>query len=113
MAVAAGGGVRNDDIADIVASTRDFVRTEVLPVDDQFDGDVTRAGGDNLRERLQDGARRHRLLAPHAPVEYGGLGLSMTQRARVFEAAGYSLFGPLAINAAAPDEGNVHLLSHA
>jgi acyl-CoA dehydrogenase len=30
----------------------------------------------------------------------------------VFEAAGYSLLGPLALNCAAPDEGNIHLLGH-
>jgi alkylation response protein AidB-like acyl-CoA dehydrogenase len=30
----------------------------------------------------------------------------------VFEAAGYSLFGPVALNIAAPDEGNVHMLAH-
>ena len=36
----------------------------------------------------------------------------MCDRAPVFEAAGYSLFGPLALNIAAPDEGNVHLLAH-
>lgn len=34
----------------------------------------------------------------------------MTDRVPVFEAAGYSLFGPTALNIAAPDEGNVHLL---
>ena len=34
----------------------------------------------------------------------------MRGRAPVFEAAGYSLFGPLALNCAAPDEGNMHLL---
>ena len=37
----------------------------------------------------------------------------MVDRAPVFEAAGrYSLFGPMALNIAAPDEGNVHLLAH-
>ncbi|MGY1638711.1 acyl-CoA dehydrogenase family protein [Geodermatophilus sp. SYSU D00742] len=100
------------DVADLVARTREFVREVVLPVEDRFDGDVTAAGGDDLRRELQDGARRRGLLAPHAPVDVGGLGLSMVQRARVFEAAGYSVFGGLAINAAAPDEGNVHLLAH-
>jgi hypothetical protein len=34
----------------------------------------------------------------------------MRDRAAVFEAAGYSLFGPLALNVAAPDEGNMHML---
>lgn len=52
------------------------------------------------------------LPSPHAPVEYGGLGLGMVDRSPVFEAAGWSLFGPLAMNINAPDEGNVHLLAH-
>src|SRR6266508_462387 len=34
----------------------------------------------------------------------------MTERARVFGAAGYARFGALSLNAAAPDEGNMHLL---
>ncbi|SEP05426.1 acyl-CoA dehydrogenase family protein [Trujillonella endophytica] len=100
------------DVPQLVERTREFVRTEVLPVEDRFDGDVTAAGGDDLRRQLQAGARERGLLTPHAPVELGGLGLSMVGRARVFEAAGTSLFGGLAINAAAPDEGNVHLLAH-
>ncbi|MGK5114631.1 acyl-CoA dehydrogenase family protein [Geodermatophilus sp. CPCC 205506] len=110
--VPAGTSGAGPDVADIVARTREFVREAVLPVEDRFDGDVTAAGGDDVRRRLQGEARARGLLAPHAPGEYGGLGLSMTQRARVFEAAGYSLFGAMAINAAAPDEGNVHLLTH-
>ncbi|HEX2074880.1 MAG TPA: acyl-CoA dehydrogenase family protein [Geodermatophilus sp.] len=110
--VPAGTGGAEPDVADLVTRTREFVRDVVLPVEDRFDGDVTLAGGDGLRRELQAEARGRGLLAPHAPVEYGGLGLSMTQRARVFEAAGYSLFGGMAINVAAPDEGNMHLLAH-
>ena len=45
-----------------------------------------------------------------SPPEYGGHGLDMRGRAVVFEEAGWSLFGPLALNIAAPDEGNMHLL---
>jgi acyl-CoA dehydrogenase len=44
------------------------------------------------------------------PEAWGGLGLDLRGQAVVFEEAGYSLFGPLAINGAAPDEGNMHLL---
>jgi alkylation response protein AidB-like acyl-CoA dehydrogenase len=43
-------------------------------------------------------------------VEYGGLGCDMREMAIVFEAAGYSLLGPQALNCNAPDEGNMHLL---
>jgi alkylation response protein AidB-like acyl-CoA dehydrogenase len=100
------------DVERLVEQTRTFVRADVVPIEDRHDGDVTLAGGDDLRRRLQGQARELGLLSPHAPVEFGGLGLSMSQRAGVFEAAGYSLFGAMAINAAAPDEGNMHLLAH-
>lgn len=100
------------DIGDLVVRTRDFVRRVVIPVDDEFDGDISAAGGDALRARLQGAARAAGLLTPHGPVEYGGLGLSMSERAPVFEEAGYSLFGPVALNINAPDEGNIHLLAH-
>ena len=49
------------------------------------------------------------LLAPHVGADYGGLGLNNVGRAVVFEEAGYSLLGPLAIHIFAPDEGNMHL----
>ena len=43
-------------------------------------------------------------------VEYGGLGLNNVGKAVVFEEAGYSLLGPVAMHIFAPDEGNMHLL---
>jgi alkylation response protein AidB-like acyl-CoA dehydrogenase len=100
------------EVTDLVERTREFIREVVLPVEDGHGGDIDAAGGDTLRVRFQAEAAKRELLAPHAPVEYGGLGLTMSDRAPVFEAAGYSLFGPTALNIAAPDEGNVHLLSH-
>ncbi|MBZ5734759.1 acyl-CoA dehydrogenase family protein [Nocardioides sp. TRM66260-LWL] len=103
---------RAAEIEALVARTRTFVREVVLPVEDAHDGDVEAAGGETLRVRLQAAAREAAVLAPHAPVEFGGLGLSMVERAAVFEEAGYGLFGPLATHVAAPDEGNVHLLDH-
>ncbi len=69
-------------------------------------------GGDELRVEMQAAAKDAGVFAPHAPVEYGGHGLSMSDRAPVFEEAGYSLFGPIALNLGAPDEGNVHMLAH-
>src|SRR6185436_6683632 len=59
---------------------------------------------------LRDQARAAGIFTPHMPVEYGGLGLDMRGVSVVFEAAGRSLVGPLALNCAAPDEGNMHLL---
>lgn len=97
-------------VPDLTARTREFVRQHVLAVDDEFDGDVEAAGGETLRLRLQHEARQAGLLTPHGPQEYGGLGLGMLDRAPIFEEAGYSLFGPMALNINAPDEGNIHLL---
>jgi acyl-CoA dehydrogenase len=96
-----------DSLADQV---RDFVRDAVLPIEDAHDGDIEAAGGDRLRLDLQAEARARGVFAPHAPPSYGGLGMSMVERTAAFEEAGYSLFGPLALNIAAPDEGNLHLL---
>lgn len=100
------------DVQRLTERTRSFVREAVLPVEDAHDGDISAAGGDTLRAELQQAAKGAGVFAPHAPVEYGGYGLEMADRAPVFEEAGYSLFGPTALNIAAPDEGNVHMLAH-
>src|ERR1700736_713346 len=65
---------------------------------------------DELRRELQALARKAGLLAPQLSREFGDHGLSFRQTATVLRAAGYSLLGPLALNVAAPDEGNMHLL---
>ena len=96
--------------SDIAARTRAFVETHVIGIEDEVDGDISALDGEKLRSDLQEKARLAGVFAPHAPREYGGLGLNLTDRAPVFEAAGRSLFGPMAVNINAPDEGNVHLL---
>ncbi|MBV9819340.1 MAG: acyl-CoA dehydrogenase family protein [Solirubrobacterales bacterium] len=98
---------------DSVARTRDlvadFVRDVVIPAEGR---DAAEHGLDEgLRAELQDAARRAGVFAPHVAAEYGGLGLDVRGQAVVFEEAGYSLLGPQALNCAAPDEGNMHLLS--
>ncbi|WP_280339539.1 acyl-CoA dehydrogenase family protein [Nocardia neocaledoniensis] len=102
----------SDEVRQLVERTGDFIRGVVVPLDDANDGDIAAAGGDALRRDLQQQAKAAGIFAPHAPVEFGGLGLGMSDRAPVFEEAGYSLFGPTALNIAAPDEGNVHMLAH-
>lgn len=65
---------------------------------------------DELRRELNALARSHGLLTPQAAPRWGGKGLTHLGRAVVFEAAGYSPLGPIAMHCAAPDEGNMHLL---
>lgn len=87
---------------------RGFIADSVIPLEQEaLAGGVT----DELRIRLQGLARAAGLLAPQAPAEYGGGGASFVTTAVLLEEAGYSLLGPLAMNCAAPDEGNIHLLS--
>ncbi|QRY62528.1 acyl-CoA dehydrogenase family protein [Gordonia sp. PDNC005] len=100
------------EVVELVARTELFINEHVLPVENEFRGDVTAAGGDDLRRDLNAKAKAAGVFAPHAPVEFGGLGLSMSDRAPVFEAAGRSTFGPVALHIGAPDEGNVHMLAH-
>ncbi|MGH7985897.1 MAG: acyl-CoA dehydrogenase family protein [Candidatus Binataceae bacterium] len=65
---------------------------------------------ESLRREMVDKARTAGLLSPHAPKEFGGLGLDHRGMAVVFEAAGWSPLGALALNIQAPDEGNTNLL---
>ncbi|WP_327341917.1 acyl-CoA dehydrogenase family protein [Streptomyces europaeiscabiei] len=96
-------------VAQLAASTSAFVRDVVIPAERACGGSVHDAPED-LRQTLQKGAREAGVFAPHVPTRWGGHGLDLRGQAVVFEAAGYSLLGPLALNCAAPDEGNTHLL---
>lgn len=97
------------ELEELKERTRRFVRDVVIPAEARDVGDGH--GVDPaLRAELQQQARAAGLFAPHVPREYGGLGLDMRGRSVVFEEAGYSVLGPQALNCAAPDEGNMHLL---
>jgi acyl-CoA dehydrogenase len=98
-----------DDLQSLGTRVREFVQDEIIPfeVDPRWSD---HGPSDELRTQLNELARRRGLLAPQVSKEYGGLGLSHVGRAVVFEAAGYSILGPIALNCAAPDEGNMHLL---
>ena len=57
-------------------------------------------------------ARDWGLWLPHMPKAYGGMGLGHVAMAAVSAEAAKSGFGPYALNAQAPDEGNMHTLLH-
>jgi len=99
----------DSDTAELARRTAEFVREVVLPIEEKHSG-ILHDASDDLRRELQEHARNAGVFAPSVTREWGGLGLDMRSQAVVFEEAGYSLFGPLAINGAAPDEGNMHLL---
>ncbi|WP_411088907.1 acyl-CoA dehydrogenase family protein [Streptomyces sp. 061-3] len=93
--------------ADLARRTADFVREVVIPAEEQHRG-IARS--ENVRIGLQRAAKDAGVFAPHVGAQFGGHGLDMRGRAAVFEESGYSLLGPLAMNIAAPDEGNMHML---
>jgi acyl-CoA dehydrogenase len=87
-----------------------FIRDKAVPYEnDPRQG--PHGPSEALRRELVGLAREAGLLSPHGPTEYGGLGLDHRAMAVVFEAAGWSTLGPLALNIQAPDEGNVNLLN--
>ncbi|SHK16463.1 acyl-CoA dehydrogenase [Pseudonocardia thermophila] len=95
------------EVAKLAERTAQFVREVVIPIEEEHGGVVP---SEEVRVQLQSAAREAGVFAPHVSPEYGGHGLDMRGRAVVFEEAGYSLLGPLALNIAAPDEGNMHML---
>ena len=97
------------ELHELQQRVRSFIADEVVPL--ERDARLTPHGpADALRRELQAKARAAGLLAPHVALEYGGLGLSHFGKAVVFEEAGCSPLGPVALNIFAPDEGNMHLL---
>lgn len=85
-----------------------FVREVVIPAEPP----VGIALDDATRRELQERAREWGVFAPHVASQWGGLGLGLEDWSPVFQAAGYSPIGPVAINCMAPDEGNMYLLEH-
>jgi acyl-CoA dehydrogenase len=99
------------ELRDLRQRVRDFIRSEAValePAEREEEG-LPPDGLTALRQK----ARQARLFAPHLPRELGGLGLDTIGMCVVFEEAGYSPLGPLALHCAAPDEGNMHLLLRA
>lgn len=81
-----------------------FVRDEVVPYERREH--VSFADIQSMRQK----AREAGVYGPQLPREFGGLGLGTLGMCVVFEQAGRSLLGPVALHCAAPDEGNIHLL---
>lgn len=88
---------------------RAFVADKVIPLENDPRQNA-HGPSDSLRAELITRARAAGLLTPHASREMGGQGLSHAAKVVVFEEAGYSPLGPIALNIHAPDEGNIHLM---
>jgi acyl-CoA dehydrogenase len=95
------------------AKVRTFVDEVVRPAE--------RRAGEERWERdqwiaavieMRKAAHKEGLWLPHMPKAWGGMGLGHVAMAAVSAEAARSRMGPFALNAQAPDEGNMHTLLH-
>jgi acyl-CoA dehydrogenase len=92
--------------------TRAFVEEHVLPLESD-PGNFSEHENIPL-DRLapvQAKAKAAGLWAPQSPTEFGGMALPIVAWAVMYEEAARSVFGPLAFNCMAPDDGNMTLLA--
>ncbi|HEX8073092.1 MAG TPA: acyl-CoA dehydrogenase family protein [Pyrinomonadaceae bacterium] len=103
----------SDELADLLARLRAFLRAEVWPLEREF----LRRPFRELLPALAEARARVKaagLWAPQLPREYGGLGLSLVAFAHVSEELGRTPLGHYVCNCQAPDAGNMEvLLAHA
>ena len=91
---------------------RAFVEREIIPLErdpgayDEHEN-IALPRLDGLRAKV----KAEGLWAPQVPREFGGLGLNTAAMAVLYEEMGRSIFGPVAFNCAAPDDGNMILLA--
>jgi acyl-CoA dehydrogenase len=90
----------------------DFVAGEILPLEQDpasYDAheNITPERLATLRAKVKAAG----LWAPQMPRALGGLGLNVAGMAACYETMARSIFGPVAFNCAAPDDGNMILLA--
>lgn len=94
---------------DLLPRVRELVREALIPLEpllleERFDE------LEPALERVRERVRAEGLWAPWLPAEAGGLGLALTDFARVSEELGRSPLGHYACHCQAPDVGNLELL---
>ncbi len=100
------------DLDAIRQRTRSFVAEHILPLEA---APGSHDEHENIRldvlRTVQAKAKAAGLWSPQAPKAWGGMALPMVGQAAMYEEANRSIFGPVCFNAAAPDDGNMRLLS--
>jgi acyl-CoA dehydrogenase len=91
----------------IAARVENFVRGVVIPYEKDARCGAHGPADDLVRE-LRSKARDQNVLTPHILAD--GSHLTQRETALVLRASGLSPLGPIAVNTAAPDEGNMYLI---
>ncbi|MDP1821235.1 MAG: acyl-CoA dehydrogenase family protein [Acidimicrobiales bacterium] len=101
------------ELEEIRQKVRSFVADVVRPIEEKADGaDWSRDDWIKAIIEMRGAAKEAGLWLPHMPAEWGGMGLGHVAMASVSAEAARSRMGPFALNAQAPDEGNMHTLLH-
>jgi acyl-CoA dehydrogenase len=99
--------VVGEEAAALAASVEAFVRTQVIPYETD-----PRCGphgpSPELVTEMRGKARAAGVMTPH--VGKSGYHLTQRETGRVLRASGLSPLGPVAVNTASPDEGNIYLI---
>lgn len=100
------------ELDDYRRRVRAFVEEEILPVEaDRANWDEHENIAESPLATLRAKAKAAGLWTLQLPKEVGGQGLPMVGVAACYEEMNRSIFGPVCFNAAAPDDGNMRLLS--
>lgn len=98
------------EVSEIARKVETFVREVVSGYEGDPRRDYHGAPTVELVNELRKKAREAGVLTPH--IRSDGTHLSQVETALVLTKSGLSPLGPVACNTAAPDEGNMYLLSH-
>jgi acyl-CoA dehydrogenase len=100
------------DVVELQQRIRRFVDTRLIPLEsDAATFDAHENIGETLLQQLRAAARAEGLWALQMPKERGGGGLDCVGMAACYEEMNRSLFGPVVMNSAAPDDGNMIVLN--
>lgn len=100
------------EIENIRMRTRAFVEEHVIPLEaDPANYDDHENLRLDIMRDLNAKAKAEGLWAPQAPKDWGGMGLPIVGWAAMYEEANRSIFGPLAFNCSAPDDGNMNTIA--
>jgi alkylation response protein AidB-like acyl-CoA dehydrogenase len=93
----------------ILGMIDEFVDKELIPLEKDFLADKMDRVLPALEEKRAM-VKQMELWAPLHPAEYGGMGLSLSESALIFEALGRTPLGLFAFGCKAPDAGNIEIL---
>lgn len=102
--------VYSDYALEMAERVEGFVRNVIVPYEKDTRRDNHGAPTEIMALEMKDKARAARVMTPH--IRPDGSHLSQRETALVLRKSGLSPLGPIACNTAAPDEGNMYLLSH-